>query len=243
MKRPRNDEYIISQTTRLSLYEQLTTQKNCQYCKVSGIKPFGTSIISPQAFHSFMTASRYYLCRLDVVQPNTKYGEKAMKNKISVLIAGLLVALVVMGVLGATNAYAQSPANAKLHGGGPGGRGLGLEGLQAAAQALNMTTDELINALRSGKTLEELATEAGVELQDVQDAIQAAHATSMRERIQQALDAGTITQEHADWLLEGLEKGFIDGPGGFGPGGHRGTGPGLKPDQAPTVQPTQQSGG
>jgi hypothetical protein len=166
-----------------------------------------------------------------------------MKNKMSVLIAGLLVTLVVIGVLGATNAYAQSPASAELHGGGPGGRGLGLEGLQAAAQALNMTTDELINALRSGKTLEELATEAGVELQDVQDAIQEARAMSMRERIQQALDADAITQEHADWLLEGLEKGFLDGPGGFGLGGHRGPGPGLTPDQAPTGQPTQQSGG
>ena len=59
-----------------------------------------------------------------------------MKNKMSVLIAGLLLALVVVGVLGATNVYAQSQPNALLHGGGPGGRGLGLEGLQIAAEAL-----------------------------------------------------------------------------------------------------------
>ena len=78
-----------------------------------------------------------------------------MKNKMSVLIAGLLLALVVTGAIGATNAYAQSQASGLLHGGGPGGRGLGLEGLQIAADALNMTTDELINALRSGKTLEQ----------------------------------------------------------------------------------------
>lgn len=169
-----------------------------------------------------------------------------MKNKMSVLIGGLLVALLVIGVIGATSAYAQSPSNALQHGGGPGGgRGLGLEGLQVAAEALNMTTDELITALRSGRTLEELATEAGVDLQDVQDAIQAAHATAMRERIQQALDAGTITQEHADWLLEGLDKGFIGAPGGFGLGGPRGPGFGPAPDQAPTPteQPTQQSSG
>jgi len=166
-----------------------------------------------------------------------------MKNKKSVLIAGLLVALVVIGVIGATNAYAQSPSNAALHGGGPGGRGLGLEGLQVAAEALNMTTDELITALRSGKTLEELATEAGVDIQDVQDAIQAARATDMRDRIQQALDDGTITQEHADWLLEGLDKGFIGGAGGFGLGGHRGPGFGVTPDQTPPAEPTQQSGG
>ena len=175
-----------------------------------------------------------------------------MKNKMSVLIAGLLAALVVIGVLGATNAYAQSQSSALLHGGGPGGGrgGLGLEGLQIAAEALNMTTDELITALRSGKTLEELATEAGVDIQEVQDAIQAARATGMRERIQQALDDGTITQEHADWLLEGLEKGFIRGAGGFGFGGGHGPGfgPGrdqapTTPDQAPPTQPTQESSG
>jgi hypothetical protein len=175
-----------------------------------------------------------------------------MKNKMSVLIAGLLVTLVVIGVIGATNAYAQSQPSAFPHGGGPGGGrgGLGLEGLQIAADALNMTTDELITALRSGKTLEDLATEAGVDIQDVQDAIQAARATDMRDRIQQALDDGTITQEHADWLLEGLDKGFIGGPDGFGFGGGHGPGfgPGrdqapTTPDQAPTTQPTQPSRG
>jgi hypothetical protein len=165
-----------------------------------------------------------------------------MKNKISVLIGGLLVALMVIGVVGATSAYAQSPSNVPLHGDSPGGggRGLGLEGLQAAAEALNMTSDELISALRSGKTLEDLANEEGVDLQVVQDAIQAAHATAMRERIQQALGDGTITQEHADWLLEGLDKGFIGIPGGFGFGGPRGPGSGPGPDQAPTAEPTQQ---
>lgn len=163
-----------------------------------------------------------------------------MKHKMSVLIAGLLLALVVIGVIGATNTYAQGASSALLHGGGPGGHGLRLEGLQIAAEALNMTTDELINELRSGKTLEEIATEAGVDLQDVQDAIQEARATQMRERIQQAVDAGTITQEHADWLLEGLEKGFLGSPDGFGFGREFKFGP--RPDQTPTAEPTQTSG-
>jgi hypothetical protein len=170
-----------------------------------------------------------------------------MKNKMSIVIAGLLVALLVVGVIGATNAYAQGSPSTLFHGRGPGGgRGLGLEGLQVAAEALNMTTDELISALRSGKTLEEIATEAGVDLQTVQDAIQAARATELHDRIQQALDAGTITREHADWLLEGLEKGFIGGPGDFGLGGHHGFGIGPGQDQtpqAPTTEPAQQSGG
>lgn len=174
-----------------------------------------------------------------------------MKNKMSVLIAGLLLALVVVGVIGGANAYAQSPSSGLLHGGGPGGggRGLGPEELQIAAKALNMTTDELITALRSGKTLEQIATDAGVDIQKVQDEIQAARTTEFRDRIQQAVTDGTITQEHADWLLEGLEKGFIGGPGGFGFGGDHGHGVGPRPDQAPgtpgqapTAQPTQTSG-
>jgi hypothetical protein len=166
-----------------------------------------------------------------------------MKNKMSIVIAGLLVAILAVGVIGATNAYAQEPLGTELHGRGPGGRGLGLEGLQVAAEALGMSTDELITALRSGQTLEEIATAAGVDIQDVQDAIQAARADDMRERIQQALDDGSITQEHADWLLEGLEKGFLGGPGGFGLGGKHGPGFGPAPEPTPSAEPTQQTSG
>jgi hypothetical protein len=126
--------------------------------------------------------------------------------------------------------------------------------LEAAAKVLGMTTDELSTALQSGKTLEQLAQDANVDVQDVKDAIQAAHATEIRSRIQQALDDGTITQENADWLLEGLDKGFIGVPGAFGFGGPHGPGgPGFGPgnsnqtppaQQPPTqLQPTQQSSG
>lgn len=164
-----------------------------------------------------------------------------MKKKISILIGGLLVALMVVGVIGATNAFAQSSAlTAPLHGRGPGGgRGMGPVGLEAAAKVLDMTADELSTALQGGKTLEQLAEEAGVDLQDVQDAIQAAHETELRARIEQAVADGTMTQGKADWLLEGLDKGFLDGSGfgfGFGPRG-------PKPGEAPTAQPTQSSGG
>ena len=163
-----------------------------------------------------------------------------MKNKMSILIGGVLVALLVTVVAGATSVFAQEPASTLMHGRGPGGgRGLGLVGLQVAAEALDMTTDELITELRSGKTLEEIAEEAGVDYADVQAAIQEAHATAMRDRLQQALDDGTITQAHADWLLEGLEKGFVGGGNGFGFGGMHGHG--FGPGQQ--IQPTQSSGG
>lgn len=164
-----------------------------------------------------------------------------MKTKWAVLIGSVLIAVVAVAVLGATNAFAQSASSDVFHGRGPGGgRGLhlGTPEFEAAAKALHMTTDELTAALQSGKTLETIAQEAGVDFANVQAAIQAAHATEMRDRIQQALDDGTITQENADWLLEGLDKGFIGVPGGFGFGGPHGPGP----DQvSPTAQPTQTS--
>jgi len=180
-----------------------------------------------------------------------------MKNKKSILIGGLLVALMIIGVIGATNVYAQSGTTTPtpLHNGGPDGgrgRGLGQPELEAAAKVLGMTADELNTALQSGKTLEQLAQDANVDVQAVKDAIQAAHATEMRSRIQQAVTDGTITQANADWLLEGLDKGFIGVPGafGFGPGGPHGHGFGPGDNQTPPTQqqpaqpqPTQQSSG
>jgi hypothetical protein len=166
-----------------------------------------------------------------------------MKNTKTILIGGVLVALLVAVLVGATSAYAQGSSDPLSHGNGPGGgrRGFGsLAGLQAAAQALGMTTDELITALRSGQTLEQIAEAEGVDFADVEAAIQEARETEFRERIQQAVDAGTITQTHADWLLEGLEQGFI---GGSGRGFHFGGMPGPGTSPAPTTQPTPTGSG
>jgi hypothetical protein len=114
-----------------------------------------------------------------------------------------------------------------LHG-ARGGRGYcGQAGLEAAAEALGMTADQLSTQLWGGKSLADLAEEAGVDLQDVQDAVTEACQAATREAIEQAVTDGTITRDHADWLLEGLEKGYWGrGSGfGFGPrgfGGHFG---------------------
>ncbi|MBN2115418.1 MAG: hypothetical protein JW730_02545 [Anaerolineales bacterium] len=168
-----------------------------------------------------------------------------MINKKLVLTGGLLVALAVVAVLGATSAFAQGPTDPPqpVEGRGPGRGGgpMGGSGFEVAAQALGMTTDELTAALKEGKTLEQVAEAQGVEFADVQAAMQTARDTEMRTRIRQALDDGEITQEHADWLLEGLDKGFLGSKGGFsmGFGAPRGPGRGPAPDGA---QPTQEGG-
>ncbi len=171
-----------------------------------------------------------------------------MKKKISILIGGLLAVAIIFGAASVTTAYAQdgtppTPPAGQLgdgHGHG-GGRGMGEAELAAAAKVLGMTTDELSTALKDGKTLADLATTAGVNIQDVQDAISAAHAVEMRTRIEAGVADGTISQEKADWLLEGLDKGFLDGPG-FGFGGPHDGGPGGRPGDQPaqSTQPAAQ---
>jgi len=148
-----------------------------------------------------------------------------MSRKMTWLIGALALVLLVVGAYGATTVYADdaNPPQPSGERGPRGGRGLDGAALEAVAGVLGMSTDDLSAALESGKTLQELADAAGVDMQEVKGAMSAVRAESMRERIAQALTDGTITQEHADWLLEGLEKGYLDGPG-FGFGGHPGKG-------------------
>jgi hypothetical protein len=163
-----------------------------------------------------------------------------LNKKLPKIIGGLVAALILIGVAGATIAYAQDgtatapPTDVQTDGPGHRHRFLREAELAAAAEALGMTTEELTTELRSGKTLAEIAEEAGVDLGVVRDAIQAARAEEIRQWIEQAVSDGTISQEKADWLLEGLEKGFLDGPG-FGFGFGRG------PKGPPPVDATQPS--
>jgi hypothetical protein len=154
-----------------------------------------------------------------------------MNKKSGWVIGALVIVLLAAGVYGTTTVFADEDTPPAPSGqrrpdgpGGPrGGRGLDGAALEAVAGVLDMSMDELSAALEGGKTLQELAEAAGVDMQQVFDAMQSARETSMRDRIKQGLADGTLTQDHADWLLEGLEKGYLDGPG-FGFGGHPGKG-------------------
>lgn len=107
---------------------------------------------------------------------------------------------------------------------GHGFGGRSWESFDAMAEALNLTPTQLFEQLHEGKTLEEIAEAQGVDLDAVMEAAQAARIQEMKDAINQAVEDGQITQEQADWLLEGLDKGYIPGRGcfgGFGKG-HRG---------------------
>jgi hypothetical protein len=156
-------------------------------------------------------------------------GRKETESMARILkIAGMvtLVVAVVVALGASSPAYAQGAKSITrvatvAHGGGFG-RGLcGEAGLEAAAKALGMTADELSTQLWGGRTLADLAEKAGVDLQAVRDAVNAACTQAIKDAIEQAVTDGNLTREHADWLLEGLDKGYWGGEGGFG-----GRGPG-----------------
>jgi len=106
---------------------------------------------------------------------------------------------------------------------GKGGKGG--PGLDVAAQALGMTTDELHTALDGGQTLAQVASDKGVNVQVVIDALVA----SATNHINEEVTSGEITQAEADQKLADLSQRVTDrvnnprpegGPrGGHGPKG------------------------
>jgi len=119
------------------------------------------------------------------------------------------------------------------HGGflglGLGASAEGQTGLDAAAKALNMTTDQLSLQLWGGRTLADLAEKAGVKLEDVQNAVETARKDAMKAAIEQAVTDGRITREQGDWMIQGIDNGYtggrLGGMGGFcGRGGMGGSG-------------------
>ncbi|GAA2720392.1 hypothetical protein [Cellulomonas aerilata] len=125
------------------------------------------------------------------------------------------------------------------HGHGHGGRGIALD---AAAEALGMTADELRTALEvDGTTLADVAEAQGVDTQTLVDALVAAGT----ERITEEVTEGDLTQEEADERIAALPEriaGLVEeelpagghgrGPRGFGPrwGDPSGDSAGVAPD-------------
>ena len=93
--------------------------------------------------------------------------------------------------------------------------------LATVAEALGVTEEELRTALSDGRTVAEVAAEQGVDVQVVVDAVLA----EVRERVEQRVAAGDLTQEQADEVLADAEAratAFVDGDGPAlrgGPGG------------------------
>jgi hypothetical protein len=174
------------------------------------------------------------------------------KKKVLV-VAGVVALITVVGLVMGGIALAQTetppsqtaPATPRLFlwGKGFGGMGGGSwANFDAIAAALNLTPTQLFEKLHEGKTLADIATEQGVDLTKVQEAANAAKVQAMKDGIAQAVKDGKITQAQADWLLQGLDQGYIGkGRGfgfGFGHGGGRGMLRGFWGGQAPKQVPS-----
>lgn len=104
-------------------------------------------------------------------------------------------------------------------------RGARLDGeaLDVVADLLGMSADEVTAALEDGQTLQDLADKAGVDMEEIKAAMSEIRNASMQERIETALEEGNLTQDEADWLLEGLDNGYMEKLGNFfSPRGGRG---------------------
>jgi uncharacterized membrane protein len=173
-----------------------------------------------------------------------------MTKKRLVLLGGLsLIVVLVASLAGAAFVFADEPTPTPEVPFGCRGRGFGLWGgswtmFDTAADALGLTPEEFFAKLHDGMSLAEIAEEQGIELEDVYDAMNAARVESMKEAIAQAMEDGNLTEEQAEWLLEGLDKGFLPMGRGFGFGrgkvggfgrGMKGRFGGVAPQRAPST--------
>lgn len=127
--------------------------------------------------------------------------------------------------------------------GGPGGHGHhgpggpGGPGLDAAAEKLGMTEDELRTALSEGKTLADLADEKGV----AQDALVDAMVAAAKEHLAEKVADGRLTQAEADERAADLEARIterLDEPMPMGRGLHRHHGAPQDSTTAPSAAPS-----
>lgn len=112
----------------------------------------------------------------------------------------------------------QGPGGFGHRGGFLGPVGLGIsQAASAAADALGMDVDNLVAALRDGQSLEDVASDQGVDYSTVTAAV----LDSVRTSLDDAVADGGLGQEQADMLRSRLET-WLDNGGSLSFGGFRG---------------------
>lgn len=79
----------------------------------------------------------------------------------------------------------------------------------AVAEVLGLAPEGLFTELHDGKSVAEVAEEQGVEMEVVRDAMEESRIEARKQALEQAVENGRLTQEQADWMIEGLERGFM----------------------------------
>jgi len=149
-----------------------------------------------------------------------------MLKKIAAVL-GVVTLITALGITAVGTAFAQSetpsteatPTTPTRPQRDLGSRGFGFFGggsvtqFDKVAELLNLTPAELFDQLHSGKTLAEIAEAQGIDLDTIQETLEAEKIQAVKDKIAKAVADGTITQDHAEWLLEGIEKGYTSGRG------------------------------
>jgi hypothetical protein len=134
-------------------------------------------------------------------------GENSMKK--TLLIVGLAALVVLtLGVLGVSAAFAQGgqpPA-------GQSGYGWMHDYVeQALAAKLGLTEEQVEEQLAAGKAMYQIALDNGIQQEDLATFMNEVH----KEAFANAVKAGVITQERADWMLQRMQNMYQNG---YGPG-------------------------
>lgn len=137
-----------------------------------------------------------------------------MTKRIGMALTGIVVALIAVLVVG-SSAMAQGPGGGCMPGqcspGGGGGGFLGqqLDGdgppysaVRILAEETDLTVVEIIEELRTGKSIADVASEHGVALNTIVDQMVDARA----ERLQDLIDDGYLTQQEADTVLNTMRS-------------------------------------
>ncbi|GIU84844.1 MAG: hypothetical protein KatS3mg008_1619 [Acidimicrobiales bacterium] len=74
--------------------------------------------------------------------------------------------------------------------------------VQKAAEVIGVSVDDLVAALRDGKTIAQIASEKGVDSQKVVDALVA----QVKERVDRAVEDGKIDSQQAEKILERAQE-------------------------------------
>lgn len=142
-----------------------------------------------------------------------------------VALIGALVAALVLPASGIAAESDEPEKTAKARKPGFAARGAGLK---VAAEAIGVSNEDLRTAVKSGKSIADVAEDKGVPAQTVIDAVVAEAGT----RLETAATNGRITQERADAIAGKLPetiKAFVEGTRPSGLRGKAGRGPGRGP--------------
>lgn len=149
----------------------------------------GTTDPAPTVADGFDRTERLTERLTEVLQPLVDDGTLTA-DQLAAVIAALDEAGPLAGGPGGFGDH-RGPGHGGPGHGGRGGRGFGLE---AAATALGLTVEELRIELEGGSTIAAVATEQGVDVPTVIDALVAEATTRLNERV----TAGDLTQDEAD---------------------------------------------